>query len=337
MKIDLYASHGSPEGIIPDDLYERGIGGAELALVTQMEHLARAGHDVRVYNNPRAEGVYSGVHYLPRSSFSPKEDRDVFVVFRAPTPLVRTSKGKKVFWSCDQFTVGNFSTDVFPFVDEIVVISEFHKDFFKRHYGLSEDRMTIIGLGVREEDYTSDVEKIRNRVIFCSVPERGLSLVRQAWPIIIRDVPEASLCITSDYRLWGLDNPNNYEYRMSFVRVHGVDFKGMIPRRELCTLQQQAEIMLYPCVYDELFCISAAECQVAGAVPITSTKAALATTNRYGIQLDHLDPGLYAKEVVELLTTRREELESRREMCEDSIRGEFSWKVASLLWEEVLR
>ena len=43
--------------------------------------------------------------------------------------------------------------------------------------------------------------------------------------------------------------------------------------------QLKAELFLYPCTYDELFCISCAEAQVAGVYPITSVIGALKTTN----------------------------------------------------------
>ena len=41
----------------------------------------------------------------------------------------------------------------------------------------------------------------------------------------------------------------------------------------------KAQVLAYPCAYEELFCISVAEAQVAGAYPITSDFAAVNTTN----------------------------------------------------------
>jgi len=41
----------------------------------------------------------------------------------------------------------------------------------------------------------------------------------------------------------------------------------------------EAELHLYPSTFEEMFCISVAESQVAGVFPITSTSGALPTTN----------------------------------------------------------
>ena len=105
--------------------------------------------------------------------------------------------------------------------------------------------------------------------------------------MIVAEVPDASLVITSDLSLWtGYDVSDRVRpYRMSWAGVPGVKYVGAVPRDELIKIQSEAEFHLYPCTYQELFCISVAESQVAGAVPITSTTGALETTNRHGIKI----------------------------------------------------
>jgi glycosyltransferase involved in cell wall biosynthesis len=41
----------------------------------------------------------------------------------------------------------------------------------------------------------------------------------------------------------------------------------------------KAQAMVYPCIYDELFCIAVAEAQYAGIYTITTSQGALETTN----------------------------------------------------------
>jgi hypothetical protein len=301
LTIDLYANDGSPLHISPPDIYGRGVGGAELAMMTWAETMGRRGHKVRVYNNPPQPGDYSGVEYLPQTAFNWREDRDVFIAYRSPNRYTRICRAAvKLFWSTDQQTVGNFATDVFPYVDRVVCISPFHVDYHLKRYQAEYDAFmerqeqpydsldTKIGyfdLGVRVEEYDQEIEKVPGRCIFCSVPERGLEVLRLMWPKIKERVPSASLVITSDYTLWGSPNPLNQEHRLNWLHHKDVEFLGKIPREQLVREQLKAECQPYPANYQELFCISAAECQVAGAIPVTSDQGALPSTNNWGVVL----------------------------------------------------
>ena len=284
--IDVYCNDGSPLGIIPPDIYGRGVGGAELSLMTWAEVMVQRGHSVTIYNNPRDVGDYDGVSYRPQSDFQPRNHRDVYIAFRSPNHWTRmVSAEVRLFWSTDQYTVGNFATDIFPLVDRVVCISPYHVAYHKEHYGIEDGKIGYFDLGVRQQDYAQEVEKIPGRAIFCSVPERGLNLLRALWPRIKDRVPHASLVITSDYTLWGSPNPLNHQHRLDWMHIPDIKFLGKVGRLELARLQLEAEIMPYPNTYQELFCISAAECQFANAYPITSDLGALPTTNQWGTVL----------------------------------------------------
>ena len=69
--------------------------------------------------------------------------------------------------------------------------------------------------------YPNTVEKRSNSLIFTSVPDRGLKYMRQAWNVIKEQVPDATLTITSDYRLWGLPEPRNDQFRQLWVGAEG--------------------------------------------------------------------------------------------------------------------
>lgn len=283
MKIDIFCNDGSPIGVSPSVIWKRGVGGAELALMTWAKFMAKRGHDISIFNDPKPDqGVFEGVLYSDKRQFKPLKDRDIFIAWRCPNPYLANVKAKKkIFWSCDQRTTGNFK-NVFPLVDHTVLISDFHREYFNKVYD-HFDNMSVIDLGVDTTDYQSLVEKVPGRMIFCSVPDRGLDIVRILWPRIKSKFPQLSLVITSDYTLWGSVNPNNHRHRLAFSNLPDVSFLGNIPRKQLIEEQLKAEMMFYPCTYEELFCISSAECAVAGALPITSDVGALATTNKCGI------------------------------------------------------
>lgn len=284
LRIDVLTNDGSPLGTSWSDIYgygssgRVGLGGAELALHTLCEAWDKAGHSVRLYNNPLSQG--SPYPQYPIDTFIPHEERDILIVFRSPNHRVRHAKGKKIWWSCDQYTIGDFA-QFSKQVDKIVTISPFHAQHFKDAYGI-ENTITI-DLPVRIEDYGLDEDaqesKVPGRMIFCSVPDRGLAVLAQAYPRIKQEVPEASLVITSDYRLWGLPDARNEQFIRRFMGMDGVKFLGAISRKSMVHEQKKAQVQAYPCTYDELFCYAVAECQVAGAYPVTPPKGSLSTTN----------------------------------------------------------
>lgn len=281
MRIDVLCHDGSPLGISSNDLWGEGrrgigVGGSEYALLTMCEEWTKAGHRVRLYNNPLDPRNTLFGQY-PIGTFVPGEDRDVIINFRSPNEGAIIAKGLRVWWSCDQYTVNDYAKFA-PTMDKIVCISDFHKLYFKETYGI--ENAIVIDLPVRVHDlYGMEVEKRPKSLIFTSVPDRGLQYMRQAWDKIKKEVPEASLTITSDYRLWGLQEPRNEHFRAQWIAQKDVAFFGAVKRAKLLELQLGADIFAFPNIYDELFCVSLAEAQVCGAYPVTSEIGALKTTS----------------------------------------------------------
>jgi len=282
MKIDVLCSDGSPLGITSKDLWGQGkrgigVGGSEYALLTVLEGFVGRGYDVRLYNNPLEKDA-SPFEQLPVGAFDPNDKRDILITFRSPNPRSIVSKGKKVWWSCDQYTQGSFK-DFAVHMDRIVCISPYHAKYFADTYNIHG--VDVIDIPIRDHDFelVKQEERIPGRCIFTSVPDRGLHLLHRMWPRIKMANPEVSLVITSDYRLWGLSDPRNGQHRAGWLSAPDVQFLGAVNRQELLMQQARAQLLLYPCIYDELFCVAVAEAECMGVIPITSGTGALATTN----------------------------------------------------------
>lgn len=372
MKIDLIANDGSPIGVTPNDIYGKGVGGAELAMMSLMDVFAQRGHEVRVYNDAIRGGDFNGVDYRGRHTFNPREARDALIIFRSPNPLmIGALARRKIWWSMDQYTIGSY-VSLAELVDYCVTISPRHTEYHKKVYRIEDSKIGHIDLGVKVEEYDREISqegcapcknsgkiningrpeecprcegrgklsKVEGRMIWCSIPDRGLRILHAAWPLIKRDVPQASLVITSDYTLWGASS-NVSGHRLDWAGMEGVRFLGNIPREELVQHQIKAEIMPYPCVYEELFCISAAECQVAGALPVTSMAGALPTTNSFGItvQGDLTNPLTLQQNFVDRITSLmrhdRPYLEERRKTMRIGAKLRFDWNTIAETWEKL--
>lgn len=312
MKIDFLTNDGSPLGVTLQTLHgndpkQIGVGGAELAMLTMCEAWHKQGHSVTLYNNPRNDAG-SPFPQLPIAAFSPDKDRDILIIFRSPNVRAVGAKGMKVWWSCDQQTVGDFA-QFRQLVDKVVVISPRHAEFFKLTYGITD--AICIDLPVRSMDYDGlQVDKVKNRILFSSVPARGLNEMLDIFPRIRNEVPDATLVVTSDYRLWGCElGRGNEQFMARALTIANANIYGALIRQELVMEQLKSELHVYPSNYDELFCIAVAESQYAGVATVTSDTGALPTTNM-GIVI----PGdtksrsvqnKYVETVVELLTTNK--------------------------------
>lgn len=340
MKIDVLCSDGSPLGVtsktVYGDDYMVGVGGAELALLTMCELWTKKDYDVTLYNDPRELGA-SWFEQRPISKFNPNDPRDILITFRSTNPKSIVAKGYKVWWSCDQYTTGNFP-EFAPHMNKIICISPYHQQYFSHTYGINNT--VYIDLPVRSWDYEKKNEaKISNRLLFSSVPDRGLEVMRSAWDIIHGEVPDATLAITSDYRLWGAQVPaNNERHRVRWIICDGVFFLGAVSRRRLIEEQLKAEILSYPCTYEELFCIACSEAQWAGAYPVTSPMGALGTTNlgtiidSYTFGKDFVDA--FSKEIIRLLTNK-DELHKRQEDVMKRARERFAPEVIIDKWDKI--
>lgn len=326
-------------GFVDADYEGRGVGGAEASLIQLTRQLAKGDWHVDVYNGTRVELTQNGVHYHNVESYNPEEHVDVFVLWRDYHEAVKIAYAKtKIFFSCDQATSGDWNNDIFPNVDKTICISPYHKDFLLRNYAVNKEDIIVMDLGIKEEDYSQIMPKVPGKLLFCSVPGRGLKYLAQAFPRIREEVPEASLYITSDYTLWGAEDPGNQEYVDMFRNMGNVHFLGKVPRKELVEHQLTAEIMAYPCDYDENFCIAAMECIASGTPPVTFNIGALKTTvGDSGIVLNgspSKNIELFAKEVTMLL---KDEKRRKKLVKEGKKRAltHYSWGHLGKKYEEL--
>ena len=334
----VFFAAGVPYPFTDEDYEGKGVGGAESALILLSRTLAGMGYQVEVYNRTTKAGTFGGVYYDHIDNFRSTDYCDVFVLFRSfHESLRRVNAITKIFWSCDQYTdpEGVWNAAIFPKVDKVVCISPYHKKFLDRHY--RPDGKTIsIDLGINWPDYQQLIPKEKGKAIYCSVPRRGLAELAKMVPEIKKKAPDFNLVITSDYRLWGQEDPMNQEFREMFKDLDYVKFLGKIPRKELVYHQKTSQVMAYPSNYEECFCIAAMECMAAGAVPVTTDLGALTTTvGNGGIRLSNRKmKEEFVDSVVKLLTDESVRMEFETKGRE--IAKQHDWRLIAKEWLELI-
>lgn len=342
LKIDVVCMDGSPLGVTYKTIFgdgaQIGLGGAELALLTMCDVWTKAGHTVTLYNNPREFGV-SPFEQKSLIDYNPNSNRDIIINFRSPNPLSIVSKGLKIWWSCDPYTRGDYRSFA-PMMDKIICISSYHKGHFQRTYGINNAQ--VIDLPVRVQDYAGlNIKKIPNRLIFSSIPDRGLDGLLIMWDKLCEAIPDISLVITSDYRLWSAEaGALNERHRIRWLSKSKVQFLGAVPRSKLIEEELRAEIFAYPSIFEELFCISCSEAQYAGAYPITSGIGALETTNMGTIIPGNAHNGAFygimSECIIDLLKDREQLYTLQKEIKQKAL-DRFHPDVILKQWEEIFK
>ena len=342
MKIDILCMDGSPLEVTSKTIWgdgvQLGVGGAELALLTMCEEWQKAGHDITLYNSPRELNA-SSFKQLPVETFKPDDLRDIIINFRSPNQRSIIAKGMKVWWSCDPYTHGDYAAFA-PFMDKIVCISPFHANYFANMYHI--ENTNVIDLPVRVQDYENvGVEKIPNRLIFTSIPDRGLNQLLAMWDKMFATIPDMSLVITSDYRLWGANVcALNEQHRVRWLNKSKVQFMGAIPRKRLIEEELAADMLAYPAIFEELFCIACSEAQYAGAYPVTSDIGALSTTNMgtviNGSAHNSSFLNVMSNTIIDLLRDRAQLLKLQQEVKQKAL-DRFHPSVIMKQWDNIFK
>lgn len=324
-----------------EDYWTKGVGGSEASFIFLTQELAKRGWIVDVYNNTKVEGKFSGVNYYNLSSFEYNDYSDIFVLFRnSMNSLPIVNAGVKLFWSCDQKTTSDWEEKIIPHVEKVIAISPYHANYLNTHYPINRDQLITLDIGVNGEEYENQLEKIPGKIVFCSVPRRGLENLLPIYRRIKEKVPHASLYITSDYTLWGQKDPLNLDYKEMFRGMPDVHFLGKVSREDLVYHQKTAEVLAYPANYDENFCVSAMECIAAGAIPVSSPIGALSSTiadSGFLISGKPDEPNYqieFAQKVIDLLGNQ----DLRKELSAKAVERskKYYWSNLIKVWEDVL-
>jgi len=164
--------------------------------------------------------------------------------------------------------------NVFPKINKIVVLSEFHMNNIQSNLDVPFNKMTIIGHGINTIDTL--IPKEKNRLIWASNWDRGLHRAIK----VINQIN--SVNITFD--IYGEDNEiKNDEDRKEWADMyneikqsqHTINLLPFINNEELLKIWSQYDVWFYPTHIYETFCITALEALSAGCFCLTSRIGAL--------------------------------------------------------------
>lgn len=258
----------------PADYQRPGLGGSESSLVLLTRQLVASGHEVEVFNCCWKPGVYDGVRWRLCSELPHAYDPDVSVAVRFEESIWPTQARRKLFWMLDDQPEGAFRFwSVYP-NGTVIVCSKVQMNLL----GDRVHKVISLPLPVDLSQFVIDQERSK-ACLFCSMPNRGLDVALKIWPRISQRVQASELWVTSGWDLWGYTKTEVEERWQAILAgiclAESVKLFRAVSRAKLVELQQRASVVLYPCRFREMFCLSVAEASAAGTPVVTSSIGAL--------------------------------------------------------------
>jgi glycosyltransferase involved in cell wall biosynthesis len=148
--------------------------------------------------------------------------------------------------------------------------------------------------------------KVKNLFVYSSFPNRGLVVLLRMWGEILKLLPDATLNVYCNLEQEWVNNvaPETMNEIKQTINQPGITNHGWVSKLVLSQAWAIAEYWLYPCTFEETFCLTALEAAISKTCVITNGLAALSETARYGLTVpgDPYNPD-WQKRCLHLLTT----------------------------------
>lgn len=221
----------------------------------------------------------------------PKQYLDKISVGRA-IQLFKTHHTKRIYWTHNLPWQGmppqvNERASIRPEhnwkdLDNIVFVSEWQKQKYIQHYKYTQQdqqRFRVLRNAIDPiPDHEKPPEKIK--LIYTSVPERGLNVLYYAFDNLCKKFPNIELDVYSSYKIYGMaDWDKRYGRLFQQLKVHPkINYHGTVSNQHIRQALQQAHIFAYPSVFQETSCVSIIEAMSAKCLCVHSNIAALGET-----------------------------------------------------------
>ena len=176
-------------------------------------------------------------------------------------------------------------------IDGCVCQTRWHADEYARQYPTLKSRIRVINNGIDTALFPalgSLGKKVRNRFIYTSRTERGLSRILDLWPDIIAALPDATLVISTYVAFPCNDDERRIQARIAELnqihpgqkeeQEHCIRHLGQLNPAQLYAEMGAAEYWLYPTDWPETSCITAMEMLMSGVICLYYPVAGLTDT-----------------------------------------------------------
>lgn len=287
------------------DLAKKGLGGSETYVVEMARWIQRFGRfQVYVFcrstspgEDVRMEGVcFRDLQYL-YAFLREFEIHSVLISrFSEYIPLtLECTNIDNVFVVVHDLSLSGLHVPLSPpKLRQIFTLTEWHKEYFAQAFPTLQSYTSSMHYGI---SYPRPLPSLPatitlSRFIYSSFPNRGLLPLLQMWPRIRGLIPDATLDVFVDLQhKWTRetypDMMREIDVCLAQLQNTGIQVHGWVSKSELYSYWNRAHVWLYPCIFQETFCLTALEAAISGTLAIASNLGALRDTiSDRGILID---------------------------------------------------
>ena len=212
-------------------------------------------------------------------------------------------------------------------INLVVCLTKWHGEEYSKLYPSISSKIRYINNGINPDRFPKN-DKIRDSFVFTSCSYRGLDRLIEIWGDIIKELPEATLHISS-YDEFPKDEFDNGIVKM-MDKLPGIKHYGKLNHTDLYSLMSKMEYWIYPCNFNETSCITSLEMLMAEVICLYYPIAGLTDTmGEYGLQISK------GNEVETLLDlSYRKKTEIRKKGKEYAL--SCSWKNRAVHWKQLI-
>ena len=280
-KIFCIVTDGGWEPWSGKDILTKGLGGSETWIVETARNIK--GFNVVVFCKTEKSEVFENVGYNPIElfpQFCANNVIDICIISRFPeyVPVAIKGHAKQIGIIFHDLLSPDMILPVHPKLKWVFGLTDWHCNYIKKVFPMHNPIKINYGI---DQNFKSGF-KVKNSFIYSSFPNRGLIVLLKMWPRILEILPDATLNIFCNLeQKWVNDViPDEMKEIKALLKVNkkGTTVHGWVPKKVLAQAWSTAEFWLYPCKFEETFCLTAVEAAITKTFVITNGLAGLGET-----------------------------------------------------------
>lgn len=225
-------------------------------------------------------------------------------------------------------------------VQQFIYVSNWQLQQYQEKFNISNANNLVIKNAIEPIEF-KEKPSGKLRLIYTSMPNRGLDILLDSFALINRDV---ELIVYSSNIIYGkayYDTMGN-QHEALFNRcktMKNVIYKGFAVNKAVRQALQQVHILAYPSTFEETSCLAAIEAGAAGCKIVTTRYGALPETcGQYATLVEQTTSRQdLVKNYAQALTDAIDNYDSNLKEQSDWFNQQYSWENRKHEWQTILK